>query len=348
MESKKKEAGKAQKTKQSSRTEIKEVGKVAALERLFAGSTYKNSATTSLGSSEFVTTNKILFEGVDFDLIYFPIKYLGYKAALHSMGYLYAECCQPLSLDFCIGVSSKFSMEQIEQLWAGVMAAAKEHGVTSLTLDLQPSMNGLVIGCSAAGKRVSKGVKEIAPNSLVCINGNLGAACMGFYVLEREKSAFESSVTAEGKSSYKQPDLSNYKYLLSSYLTPKIEAESLTAFKQAKLWPTAGRFITKGLADTVKQIAKEQNIGINLFLDKIPVAPQARAMAEEINLDIITAIMNGGEEYRLLYIFPIDMHDVLRKELPHLEIIGHTTSNVGECSLISPDGGIHPITAQGW
>ncbi|MBR3302700.1 MAG: hypothetical protein IKI67_00740 [Bacteroidales bacterium] len=344
------------KKKAATSTQIKEFGKIAALDRLFEKSPYKNSPTTPLLDGELLTTNKMMLEGIDFSLIYFPIKYLGYKAALHAMGYLYANCYKPFTLDFTVGLSSKFSMEQMEQLWAGMESAAKEHGVTNVTLDMLPSMNGLVISCSATGKREAaksaKRVKvteqkKVAENSLICINGNLGSACMGFYVLERERVAFEGSAVA-GKSSYKQPDLSKYKYLLGNYLNPQIDPQILSKFKEAGVWPSAGYFITKGLAESVKQLAKERGCGVNIFLDKIPVSPQARAMAEEINLDIITAIMNGGEEYRMLYVIPIDKHEIIRKELPHLEIIGHTTATAGECTLISPDGGAHQITAQGW
>ena len=325
------------------RTEIEELGRVKALDRLFEGSGFKNAKTTLLPDDKdgcnYITTNKLLVEGVDFDLTYTPIKYLGYKAALHAMGYIYARCAKPYSLDFSIGVSSKFSYEHVDWLWTGIRAAAKTHGVENLTFDMVPSMSGLMISCTCCGRQetgVADMMPALSPNSLICINGNLGSACMGFYVLEREKAAFTGS----------QPQLDKYKYPLSQYLTPEIDPSVLDSFKESGVFPSCGYFLTKGLGDAVMQMAKDNGCGANIFLDKIPVAPEARVVAEEIGMDISTAIVNGGDDYRLMYVFPLEYHDKIRKELPFLEIIGHTTKE--GCYLVSPDGNPLKIKAQGW
>lgn len=331
------------KKKETTRTEIKELGRVKALERLFEGSGYTNSKTTILPDDKdgcnWITTNKIMLEGVDFDLTYTPVKYLGYKAALNAMGYVYAKCAKPYSMDFTIGVSSKFSFEHIDWLWTGIRAAAKTHSVEHLTLDLVPSMSGLMISCTATGKQdlsVAEKIPPLSPNSLICINGNLGSACMGFYVLEREKAAFTGT----------QPQLDKYKYLLSQYFTPEIDPGVLNAFRESGIWPSAGYFITRGLGDAVLQMAKDNGCGANIFLDKIPVAPEARSVSEEISIDITTAIVNGGDDCRLMYVFPLEYHEKIRKEYPFLEIIGHTAKE--GCHLVSPDGNHLQIKAQGW
>lgn len=329
------------KKKEITRTEIKELGRIKTLDRLFEKSSFRNSETAFLpakkGGKGIVTTNKLMLEGVDFDLTYTPVKYLGYKAAVHAMGYIYAQCAKPCALNFSIGVSSKFSYEHIDWLWAGIQAAAKLHSVETVTLDLVPSMSGLMISCAASGQLMGgEQGAEIAPNSLICISGNLGSACMGFYVLEREKAAFTGS----------QPQLEKYKYPLGQYLTPDIEPSILDSFKDAGIWPTAGYFLTRGLGDAVRQMAKDHGCGANIFLDKIPVAPEARMISEEIGIDMATAIINGGDDYRLMYVFPLDKHDVIRKELPFLEVIGHTSKE--GCHLVSPDGNYLQIKAQGW
>ena len=329
------------KKKEITRTEIKELGRIKTLDRLFEKSSFKNSETSFLpqkkGGKGIVTTNKLMLEGVDFDLTYTPVKYLGYKAAVHAMGYVYAQNAKPCALNFSIGVSSKFSYEHIDWLWAGIQAAAKLHSVDNLTLDLVPSMSGLMISCSASGEVLSpEQGKEVAPNSLICISGNLGSACMGFYVLEREKAAFTGS----------QPQLEKYKYPLGQYLTPDIEPSILDSFREAGLWPTAGYFLTRGLGDAVRQMARDHRCGANIFLDKIPVAPEARMISEEIGIDMATAIINGGDDYRLMYVFPLEAHETIRKELPFLEVIGHTAKE--GCHLVSPDGNYLEIKAQGW
>ena len=331
--------------KKITRTEIKELGRVKALEQLFKESGLENSETVLLSGKEerksynFVSCNKMMLEGVDFDLTYVPLKYLGYKAALLGIGTVYSKGYAPYSLSFTIGVSSKFSFEHISDLWAGIRSAAKIHSVSKITFDLTPSMSGLMISCTATGREaasVTEKFPKASANSLICINGNLGSACMGFYVLEREKQAFTG----------KQPDLAKYKYPLSQYLTPEIEPNIISSLAEAGVWPSAGYFMTRGLGDTVKQLSKDLGCGADIYLDKIPVAPEARTVSEEIGIDIVTAIVNGGDDYRLLYVFPLEAHDKIRKELPFLEVVGHTTKE--GCYLVSPDGNRLEIKAQGW
>lgn len=344
------------------RTEIKELGRIAALDRLFENSPYKNGDVQFLGGKKsvekeadngdfyYMTANRMMMEGIDFDLTYTPIKYLGYKMAVYAMGPLYAHNYAPCVLSFTVGLSAKFSYENVDWLWAGIQAAAKEHNISNVTIDLNSSMTGLIISCTSVGRQEKKIVDswpKTEKNSLLCVTGNLGAAYMGLHVLEREKVAF-GKVPPEKMKDYKQPDLSKYKYLLSQYLTPEIDNRCIDNFKEAGFFPSTGYFISKGLGDAVKQICKSSGLGAKIYLDKIPIAPESRAMADEIGIDIITSVINGGDDYRMLYVVPLEKHEALHKEMPSLDVIGHLCPADGGATLVTPDGRSLEIKAQGW
>ncbi|MGM9774095.1 MAG: hypothetical protein ACI3Y2_02690 [Candidatus Egerieousia sp.] len=362
--------------KKMPRTEFKEIGRVAALERLFETTEYKNSEVQEFVGSvkdgdssvdyNYLTTNKIMLEGIDFDLTYTPIKYLGYKAAVNAMGSLYARCYKPYKMSFSIAVSGKFSYEHVDWLWTGIRAAAKEHGVENVTLELRSSLTGLIISCTAVGRQrkdVVEKFPKVEKNALICVTGNMGAAYMGLHVLEREKVAFgaqnrpgtpsENSGSAPSSNGYKQPDLSRYKYILSRYLTPEIDGECIEKFASAGFYPCTGYFMTRGLGDAVKQLAKDTGFGAKIFLKNIPIASETRQMAEEIDIDVITAVINGGDDYRTLYVVPLDKHEAFIKEFKEADVIGHlcaaeTENPADSCSLITPEGNSIAIQAQGW
>ena len=334
------------------RTEIKELGRIAALDKLFEKTTYKNSDVQLLSNTDYyyMTANRIMMEGVDFDLTYTPIKYLGYKMGIYAMGPLYARNYAPYVLNFNVGISAKFSYENVDWLWAGIQAAAKEHNISNVTIDLSSSMTGLIISCTSVGRQEKKIVDtwpKTDKTSLLCVTGNLGAAYMGLHVLEREKVAF-GKVPPEKMKDYKQPDLSKYKYILGQYLTPEINSKCIENFKEAGFYPSTGYFITRGLGDTIKQLCKETGFGAKVYLDKIPIAPESRAMADEIGIDIITSVINGGDDYRLLYVVPLEQHEQLHKEMGDLDVIGHLCPAENGTSLVTPDGRSLEIKAQGW
>lgn len=328
--------------KKPTRTEIKELGRAASLERLFKDTPYTNSGVQEAREEgyNYLSCNALLLEGVNFDLTYTPIKYLGYKAVINAVGPLYSRCYKPYQLSFNIALSGKFSFEHLDWLWAGIRAAGKEHGVSNITMDLTSSLTGLSISCAAIGKQkkeISETLSKPANNFLICVTGNLGAAFMGLHVLEREKAAFSG----------KQPDLSRYKYILSQYLTPQIDSEILEQFEAAGFYPSTGYFIRHGLGDAVKQLCYDTGLGAKIFIDKIPIASQTREMAEELNIDIMTAVVNGGEDYRLLYVIPLDKNEAFQKEFKEAEIIGHLCRDKGSY-LITPEGNQIDIKAQGW
>lgn len=326
------------------RTQIAEIGKNELLNRLFEGTGYENHELDkiSLQDTHLITESSLLLEGVDFDLVYTPLKHLGYKTALFAMGPLYANCHTPHSLAYTLGLSARFAAEDIVEFFTGVVAAAKEHGVKSLSLDLKASMTGLAIGIAAQGIQENGTVAlfpAVGKNDLLCITGNLGAAYMGLHVLEREKAAF-NKIPAEQAANYTQPDLSKYKYLLSQYLSPEINPKTIDQFKEAGLYPCTGYFITRGLAHAVKSVCESTGSGARIFLDKIPIASQTFEMAKEINIDALTAALNGGDDYKFLFVIPLSEHERFHKEFPNVDIIGYLTAKENGAALVTPEGAL--------
>ncbi len=326
------------------RTDIAQIGKQASLDRLFEGSGFINESPVRLHErGECCSAHKMMLEGCDFDLVYTPLRHLGYKAVLNVIGELYAALRKPVSLSVDLGLSKRFCFEDVAQLWEGVLAAAKEHGLKHLALDLNPSVNGLCIGLAACGVQ-RRSILETVPASknmdLICLSGHVGAAYMGLHVLEREKVSFTS--TGE------QPDLSQYKPVLASYLSPEIKPGIVTRFIEADVLPSRGYFLTRGLGEAVIRLTRDTGLGAKIYLEKIPISSQTFAMAEEIDMDVVTAAMNGGDDYKFLFTVPIEKHDVIRKDFQDFEVIGHTARpDVGPV-LVTPEGAELPIHAQGY
>ena len=323
------------------RTDISQIGRQAVLERLFEGSGYSNGQTVPVSDGGAVCqAQKLLLEGCDFDLVYMPLKHLGYKAVLCVLGEIYAALYQPDSLSVALGLSKRFCYEDVAALWEGVLAACREHGVKRLSLNLGPSVNGMCIGLSACGVQ-KKDILDKRPESrnrdLLCLSGHLGAAYMGLHVLEREKVAF----TGTGQ----QPDLSQYKAVLASYLSPEIKPDLLGRFVEADVLPSRGYFLTRGLGDAVLRITRDTGLGAKVYLEKIPISSQTFAMAEEIDMDVVTAAMNGGDDYKFLFVIPIDKHEAFRKEFHDFEVIGHLAQPDVGAVLVTPEGAELPIHA---
>jgi thiamine-monophosphate kinase len=326
------------------RTEISSIGKQAVLEKLFAQSGYTNEQPVRLKhKGECCTVQKLMLEGCDFDLVYTPLKHLGYKAVLNVLGEIYAAFRQPASLSVVLGLSKRFCFEDVADLWEGMLAACREHKVGQLSLDLNPSVNGLAIGLSACGLQ-KKGIIEKVPASknmdLICLSGHVGAAYMGLHVLEREKVAFTSSG--------EQPDLSKYKAVLGSYLSPEIKPGIVERFIEADVIPSRGYFLTRGLGEAILRLTRDTGLGAKVYLEKIPISSQTFAMAEEIDMDAVTAAMNGGDDYKFIFSVPIEKHDVIRKDFQDFEVIGHTARPEVGAVLVTPEGAELPIHAQGF
>lgn len=332
------------KTVSKMRTEISSIGKQAVLEKLFEQTGFTNENPIRIvEKGECSSAHKIMLEGVDFDLVYTPLKHLGYKAALNVFGELYASLHSPVSLSMTLGVSKRFCFEDIAELWKGIVAAAQEHSVTHLSLNLNPSVNGLCISLSACGVQ-KKSVLEKIPESrnmdLICLSGHLGAAYMGLHVLEREKIAFNEN--------NRQPDIEKYKAVLGSYLNPEIKPGMLNRLLEAGIVPARGYFLTEGLGSAILRLSRDTGFGAKVYVEKIPISSQTFAMAQEIDIDPITAAMNGGDDYRFIFTVPIGKHEIIRKDFQDFDIIGHLAKPEVGAVLVTPEGAELTIKAQGF
>lgn len=327
------------------RTELSSIGKVNAINKLFEGTNFTNrplAAFTKRGSK--CHSHSVLLEGVDFDLVYTPLKHLGYKAALSAFGDLYARMHNPYSASVKLGLSSRFCYEDVAELWGGIIAAAQEHKLEYLTLDLIPSVNGLCISISTIGiqrEKIISSLPQPKNMDLICLTGDVGAAYMGLHVLEREKIAFN-------KDEQKQPDLKKYKYILESYLSPQIKADILERFFEDKIYPSKGYFLTKGLGSAIIQLTRETGFGAKVYLDRMPISSRTFAMAEEINMDAITAAMNGGDDYKFIFTIPIEKHEEMLRDFQDYDVIGHLAQPEVGAAMVTPEGAEIPIQAQGF
>ncbi|MFA6334134.1 MAG: thiamine-phosphate kinase [Bacteroidales bacterium] len=329
------------------RTSVEEVGKINLIKSLLSKAQGGIPESVRYGGSDdhlWINSHRLLLEGLDFDLVFTPLKHLGYKAISCLLGPIYAQNHTPDNISVNLGLSKKFFVEDIEELWMGMVAAFEEHKVSSVQLDLLPSLTGLTISMSSQGKQSRElFVQTPKPVSgdLICITGNLGAAYMGLQLLEREKRLFSGNSNV-------QPNLDSYKFILKSYLNPQINTSVIELLNQNSIIPSDGIFITNGLADSVKRVCRKSGLGAKIFLDKIPIASQTFAMAEELNIDAITAALNGGDDYQLLYTIPLSKYESVQKEIPQLDIIGHLCSAESGTKLITPDGAELELKAQGW
>lgn len=324
------------------------LGKTEAIRQLFDGTPYKPFEEPCYfeckdGDSS-TTATKVLLEGIDFDLVYFPLKHLGYKSVVMCTGELWAVMAQPKTLAVVLGVSAKLDFNQIQEIWQGIVSAAKEFGYTSVSLELQPSRNGLVISASAAGAS-SKDMAALRPvaksKDLICVSGSLGAAYMGLQALEREKIRFNQGAK-------EQQGLDQYKMLVGSYLKPELEHGNPAEFTEAGICPSYGYFITKGLSDALLRLTRDSGLGAKVYADKIPFEGNTFALGKEINIDPVSAAMNGGDDCRLLFTIPIGKVEQFRKDFQTFDIIGHLALPDVGAVLVTPDGVELTVTAQGW
>ncbi|MDD4057697.1 MAG: thiamine-phosphate kinase [Bacteroidales bacterium] len=332
---------------QHQKTPIEKTGKLNLIEKLLSGQDNPlcdNASSYESTGGSFITSHSLLLEGTDFDLVYNPLKHLGYKAITSVLGPLYASFHKPVSLSVRVGLSARFFTEDVEELWEGIRAGIDEHKIELVALDLLPSLTGLTISLSSLGKQQKEiFVQRNKPSSgdLICISGSPGAAFMGLQVLEREKRAFNGNTGV-------QPKLDDYKFILKRYLSPELDYTLSETLINNEIIPSDGEFINRGLSDAVKKVCHRNGLGAHIYLDKIPVAAQTFNMAEELEMDAITAALNGGDDMLLLYIVPLKDYEKLCKELPSLDIIGHLTSEGSGAMLVTPDGTPIPLKAQGW
>lgn len=336
------------------RTEIAEVGEFGLIELLTKEFTHTNPSTLcGVGDDAAVImppegevmlcTTDSLFEGIDFDLTYFPLKHLGYKAVTVAASDILAMNAIPSQLTVSLGVSSKIPVEALQELYEGIALACREQSIDLVGGDTKASMTGLVINLSTLGHAPRERIAYrhgAGQNDLICITGNLGAAFLGLRLLEREKRVLEGVATPE-------PQFKGYEYLLEKYLKPSLRKEIIEALAEEGIVPTAMIDLSDGLSSDLLQICHASKCGARIYLDRIPIAKQSSALAEEMHIDPVMAALNGGEDHELLLTVPLSMQEqIMRMGL--VDVIGHITPQSTGAYLITPDGGEIPLRAQGF
>ncbi|MBI2968432.1 MAG: thiamine-phosphate kinase [Bacteroidetes bacterium] len=302
-----------------------------------------DAAVIECGSKCLVFTTDMLTEGIHFDLVYFPLKHLGYKSAVVNFSDICAMNGVPKQITVSIGLSSKFSVEAVEEMYSGINAACEKYGVDLVGGDTVASASGLVISIAALGEAVKEQItyrNTAGKNDLICVSGDIGASYMGLLLLQREKKIFLESPGV-------QPDFSDKDYLLRRHLLPEARADIIRMFQEFKIKPTSMIDISDGLSSEILHLCHESGLGCTIYEDKIPMHPVARETARELNLDSTMVMLNGGEDYELL--FTISQSDYEKiKDVQQVSIIGHMTDKEKGCYLSSKNNVLHPLTAQGW
>ena len=335
------------------RTEISSLGEFGFVERLTKDIKPANKETVmgigddaavlQFGSDEEVLmTTDLFMEGVHFDLTYFPLKHLGYKVVVANISDIYAMNGTPKQITVSLGISRKFCIEDIEELYSGIRLACEQYGVDIVGGDTTSSLTGLAISITATGtapKGTAVRRNTAKETDLICVTGNLGAAYMGLQLLEREK------IATAGQDM--QPDFAGKEYILERQLKPEARKEVIEKLRSENIRPTAMMDISDGLASELMHICKQSGVGCRIYEERIPIDYQTAVMAEELNLNVITCALGGGEDYELLFTVPIADHEKVAA-MKDVRVIGHIVSDTMGLALITRDGAEMQIKAQGW
>ncbi len=337
----------------TTRTEISKLGEFGLIEHLTQNMPLKNAETLKgvgddaavldYKDKQVLVTTDLLLEGVHFDLTYVPLKHLGYKSAVVNFSDIYAMNGQPKQITVSIGLSKRFSVEDMEELYNGIRLACDVYGVDLVGGDTSASLTGLAISITCIGEGEKgkvvyrSGAKE---TDLVCVSGDFGAAYMGLQLLEREKKVFN------GEKDF-TPDFSGKEYLLERQLKPEARKDIVAALREAGILPTAMMDVSDGLSSELLHISKESHVGCRIYEERIPIDYQTAVMAEQFNMNLVTAALNGGEDYELLFTVPLADYDKV-SNLKGVKIIGHITKPELGNYLEGRDGGEVELKAQGW
>ena len=302
-----------------------------------------DAAILDFNKEKILVSTDMLVEGIHFDLAYTPMKHLGYKAVISNLSDIYAMNGNCTQITVSIGMSNRFTLESIEELYLGIRAACKKYNVDLVGGDTTSSNKGLIISITAIGhakgKKVSKrsGAKL---NDLMVVSGDLGSAYMGLQILKRENEVFKVNPN-------NQPDLSDYTYLLQRQLKPEARKDVIEFFAENDILPTSMIDISDGLSSEIIHICKSSGMGCNVYEDKIPVSEELRSACKEFKLHSTTVAMSGGEDYELL--FTINQKDYEKiKNSSDLSVLGHITNDIDQVNLITKAEQVVPITSQGW
>lgn len=344
-------------------TDISTLGEFGLIDRMTEGLELRNASTLrGVGddcavlqySSEvadprrLLVTTDMLMEGIHFDLTYTPLKHLGYKAAMVNFSDVYAMNGTPRQLLVSIAVGRRFKVEHLDELYAGIRLACERHGVDIVGGDTTTSLTGLAISITCIGEAQAEDIvyrSGAKDTDLICVSGNLGAAYMGLQLMEREKRIFESQKSNPETAA--QPDFSGREYLIERLLKPEARRDIIQRLHEAGIRPTSMMDISDGLSSEAMHICKQSHTGCRIYEERIPIDYQTAVTAEEFNMNVYTAALNGGEDYELLFTVPLTDHEKV-EQLDDIKVIGHITRPELGAKLITRDGNEFDLKAQGW
>ncbi len=334
-------------------TEISQLGEFGLIERLTNDVEIKNSSTLkgvgddatvlNFEKRQVLVTSDMLVEGVHFDLTYVPLKHLGYKSAVVNFSDIYAMNGTPRQIIVSIAISKRFTVEHLEQLYSGIKLACQIYGVDLVGGDTTTSRAGLTISITCIGDAEQNEIvyRSGAVNTdLICVSGDLGAAYMGLQLLEREK------IASAGQTDF-EPQFQGKEYLIERQLKPEARRDIIEILKNAGIKPTSMIDVSDGLSSEIMHICKQSNVGCRIYEDRIPIDYQTAVMSEEVGMNLVTAALNGGEDYELLFTVPLHLYDEIEK-IEGIKVIGHITDESLGCALVTRDGMELELKAQGW
>lgn len=335
------------------RTEISTIGEFGLIERLTSDIKPVNKETVAAvgddaailqfsSDEEVLISTDLLMEGIHFDLTYFPLKHLGYKAAMVNFSDIYAMNGTPKQITVSLALSKKFCIEDVEDFYDGLRLACTQHSVDIVGGDTSASLTGLAISITVTGtapKGTAVKRSTAKETDLICVSGNLGAAYMGLQLLEREK------IATAGKDI--QPDFAGKEYILERQLKPEARRDIIERLREENIRPTAMIDISDGLSSELMHICKQSSVGCRIYEERIPIDYQTAIMAEELNMNVMTCALNGGEDYELLFTVPIADHEKVAA-MKDVHVIGHIVSESMGNAMITRDGVEMQLRAQGW
>ena len=302
-----------------------------------------DSAVIDSGKNLTLVSTDLLLEGIHFNLIYTPLKHIGYKAVIRAISDIYAMNGTPGQVMIALGISSKFNVEQVEDLYEGIALACKNYKVDLAGGDITSSLTGMTISVTAVGAVEKNNLIKrdgARANDLICVTGDFGASFMGLQLLERERKLFI-------KDKVTQPDLAGYEYVIGRQLKPEIPVSTLVELKKEEIRPTSMIDVTDGLASDLLHVCRLSGTGCRIFYSKVPIDYETSRLAEEFNIDPLVPALNGGEDYELLFTIPLEMVEKI-KMIQSVKVIGHMTSSGSGYYIAGDDGSEVEISAQGW
>jgi thiamine-monophosphate kinase len=332
---------------------INDLGKYGLIDRISKRFEVKNRSTVKgigddaavIGTGKKLTliSTDLLLEGIHFNLVYTPLKHLGYKSVIRGISDIYAMNGTPEQLLAALGISSRFSVSQVDEIFEGVEMACIKYGLDLAGGDTTSSLTGLTISVTSVGYAFKENLVKrdgAKPNDLICVTGDFGAAYLGLQILERERKLFEQNKDIK-------PDLSGYDYVIGRQLKPDLPVKTLDELRNAEIKPTSMIDVTDGLASDLMQICKASGTGCRIFSRQIPVDYESSRLAEEFNIDPLVPALNGGDDFELLFTMPLDIYEKIQK-IDSVKVIGHITESGSGNYLVGADGTEVELSAPGW